>query len=221
MREWLLQGNGQILLGVVTMGICLAEILAAFLYGRVAHAAGQLKTTQNQRMRQIARQYESYYRMGMKTMDMSHYVDRCLLDYRSFGVPLISWGRIGQMGTAVILWCFSMLFLGGYLTHLSGAWSGRLAVVMLLCLGACRVFEGVLGLRGAYERIRIQVLDYMENVIHSRLQKEESKPESTGQVQLGQSEAVRTPSQVASAEAQQEIETDRAILLDEILKDYL
>ncbi|SHO53843.1 hypothetical protein [Anaerocolumna xylanovorans] len=165
-----------ILLALTGCGI-LMKLVVQVLYARLLRASESMSTSKNKLAKNMKKKFEAYYKLKLGVNNVDIFVDKHFFYYKFCGIFLSTWETL--CGQVLVL----SLLVGAISTILGLIYEcgkeqilGTFTVGILSC-GLLIFFEGIVNPAGKKEMIRLNMKDYLENVLKVRLVQEESQPE--------------------------------------------
>ncbi len=165
-----------ILLALAGCGI-LMKLVVQVLYFRLLRASEAMSTSNNKLAKNMKKKFEAYYKLKLGVNNVDIFVDKHFFHYKFCGIFLSTWETL--CGQVLIL----SLLVGAISTILGLIYEcGKNQIlstftVGILCCGLLIFLEGLINSAGKKEMIRINMKDYLENVLKVRLVQEENQPE--------------------------------------------
>lgn len=165
-----------ILLALTGCGI-LMKLVVQVLYTRLLKASETMSTSKNKLAKNMKKKFEAYYKLKLGVNNVDIFVDKHFFHYKFCGIFLSTWETL--CGQVLVL----SLLVGAISTILGLIYEcGKNQIlttftVGILSCGLLIFFEGVVNPTGKKEMIRLNMKDYLENVLKVRLVQEESQPE--------------------------------------------
>jgi hypothetical protein len=165
-----------ILLALAGCGI-LMKLVVQVLYFRLLRASEAMSTSNNKLAKNMKKKFEAYYKLKLGVNNVDIFVDKHFFHYKFCGIYLSTWETL--CGQVLIL----SLLVGAISTILGLIYEcGKNQIlstftVGISCCGLLIFLEGLINSAGKKEMIRINMKDYLENVLKVRLVQEENQPE--------------------------------------------
>ena len=152
---------------------------------------------------------------------------------RIMGISIISWKNIGIYGVTAEILMFSISMVGGLYYGLTVDWfiiNSVTAGITVIILAASEI---LFQLHRKYKLLQLQMVDYMENILKPKLEKEYLRPEEARKYQmeyfnLEESTEDKEEEHYESNEQEEDMTEEEAApsmeqlkLLEEIMEEYL
>lgn len=156
--------------------LCMLAILAkgmlSYTYHRLIRAAKDMGHSSHRLMKSLRMKFETCYQLKIGVSNVDIFVEKYLCHYRVFGLHLKTWeafcnlcmllSMIGSLASAILAMA---LELDRYIVF-----SGL--VVGVLGNGVVLVFDCLYGIANKREMLRVDMLDFLENIYKPRLENE-------------------------------------------------
>lgn len=165
-----------ILLALTGCGI-LMKLVVQILYSRLLRASESMSTSKNKLAKSMKKKFEAYYKLKLGVNNVDIFVDKHFFHYKFCGIFLSTWETLcGQVLVLSLLVGAISTILGLIYECGKNQILGTFTVGILSC-GLLIFFEGIVNPAGKKEMIRLNMKDYLENVLMVRLVQEENHPE--------------------------------------------
>lgn len=165
-----------IMLGLLGGGILL-KILLDIIYSRLVKASDNMATSNNKLTKTMKKKFEACFKLKIGVNNVDIFVDKYVFRQRFCGILLSTWENIcGQ----ILVLC---LLVGSISTILGLIYEcGKQQVlstfsVGILSSGLLIFLEGLVNLSSKKELLRLNMKDYLENILKVRLEQENESPE--------------------------------------------
>lgn len=165
-----------IMLALCAFGILLKLVLN-LVYWRLIKASDNMATSKNKLTQTMKKKFETCYKLKIGVNNVDIFVDKYVFRHRFCGILLSTWENIGGQ---VLILC---LLVGSISTILGLIYEcGKQQIlgtfsVGILTSGLLIFLEGLINLSGKRELIRLNMKDYLENILKVRLEQELVQPE--------------------------------------------
>lgn len=160
----------------VTIFLCLVEILEKGMlnhtYKRLIRAASDMGRSDHRLMKSLRMKFDTCYQLKIGVADVEIFVEKYLQHYRFWGLRLRMWETLGNL-----FMLLSMLAgLGGAVAAMALGLDRNLVFVSLFTgifgNGLILVFDCLYEIPDKRKLLRIDMLDFLENVYKPRLENE-------------------------------------------------
>lgn len=165
-----------IMIALCALGILL-KLLLGILYSRLIKASDNMATSKNKLTQTMKKKFETCYKLKIGVNNVDIFVDKYVFRHKFCGILLSTWENIcGQ----ILMLC---LLVGSISTILGLIYEcGKQQVlstfsVGILTSGMLIFLEGLTNLGGKKELFRLNMKDYLENILKVRLEQEQSQPD--------------------------------------------
>lgn len=173
MADMIFQYNGFIwgIVGLGTLGIIVKMVLSG-IYGKLIKESDNMGNSEHALMKLLKLKFEACYKLKMSVNNVDTFVDRYVYKHKFGGIHLYTWDNIGGQ---ILMICILVGITGiglGVISQqdkaeiLSTFFVGIIAGIMLI------VVDEILNISSKKEVFRINVKDYLENNMKSRLESE-------------------------------------------------
>ncbi len=165
-----------IMLALCACGILLKLILN-MIYSRLIKASDNMAKSKNKLTQMMKKKFETCYKLKIGVNNVDIFVDKYVFRHRFCGILLSTWENIGGQ---ILMLC---LLIGSISTILGLIYEcGKQQIlttfsVGILTSGLLIFLEGLINLSGRKELIRLNMKDYLENILKVRLEQEQVQPE--------------------------------------------
>lgn len=172
-------GDQRLLLGMVicTAAAILLKCICAILYRKLLHDSQQLQTTKNKWLRAMLTKYEACYKIRISINDPDCFVSRQLERHQFFKLSLHTLENSD-------LFAASLLVSTSLLALIQGVKNGQALqqllmqiLVPLFLLSLIALSESLFRIRHKKRCLKLQLLDYLENTIQSKLENQYLHPD--------------------------------------------
>ena len=171
----------------VTMGLCLLGALVkgmlSHTYTRLVRASKDMGRSQHKLMKNLCNKFSTCYQLKIGVPDVPVFVEKYLRHYTLLGVRLRVWEAFGQF---LMLAAMILSFSGAVC---SMAWNLNSDTVYATLFagvvgnGILLLFDCLFHLSEKKELLRVDIVDYLENVYKPRLENETFHPEMVEEYQ--------------------------------------
>lgn len=165
----------------VMAALCGLGILVKFLiygiYKNLIMASDNMPNTNNKLMKLVKMKFEACYKLKIGVSNVDIFVDKYMYKYKYCGVLLYTWENIS--GQLLILCLLTGAVGAGLAVYYE---CGKTAILSTFFIGLLTsalliIFESFLNLTAKRNVIRVNMKDYLENMLKVRLEKEHFHPE--------------------------------------------
>lgn len=165
----------------VMVGLCGLGILVKFLiygiYKNLIIASDNMANTKNKLMKLVKMKFEACYKLKIGVSNVDIFVDKYMYKHKFCGVLLYTWENIS--GQLLILCLLTGAVGAGLAVYYD---CGKPAILSTFFIGLLTsalliIFESFLNLPAKRNVIRVNMKDYLENMLKVRLEKEHFYPE--------------------------------------------
>lgn len=156
--------------------VCTLEIIVkgmiSHTYGRLIRAARDMGRSEHRLMKSLRVKFETCYRLKIGVSNVNVFVEKYLRHYRVLGLHLKTWEALCNQCMLIAM----MGSLGG------GIWAiiqGLEQEVIFSSLfagilgnGVILLFDGIYGIHNKRELLRVDMMDFLENIYKPRLENE-------------------------------------------------
>lgn len=151
--------------------------IAAIIYYKLICQAEQMGNTQNKHMKILAGKITASYKLKREIHNVKCIVDKSMYNIRFLGISAEAWKNTGIYGiTAVIIVLASCLLLGVYF-HMPYEWHALASLSAVAVIALLATSEMLFQIHRKYKLLKLQMTDYLENVLQPKLEKEYLHPE--------------------------------------------
>lgn len=177
MKQFLQDYNMVFVMAAVGCFTVMMKSITAIIYYKLICQAEQMGTSDNKYMKALIGKFTASYKLKREVHNVKCIVDKSLHNMRFLGISAVGMKNIGIYGMAVEFMLLIASLLLGIYYHLSSEWYAltslsAIAVIMLLATS-----EILFQIHRKYKLLRIQMTDYLENVLQPKLEKEYLHPE--------------------------------------------
>lgn len=165
-----------IMVALCALGILL-KLLLGILYSRLIKASDNMAASKNKLTQTMKKKFETCYKLKIGVNNVDIFVDKYVFRHRFCGILLSTWENIcGQ----ILMLC---LLVGSISTILGLIYEcGKQQIlstfsVGILTSGMLIFLEGLTNLGGKKELFRLNMKDYLENILKVRLEQEQNQPD--------------------------------------------
>lgn len=192
-----------IMLGVCACGV-LSKLILNIVYSRLVKASDSMATSKNKLTRLMKMKFETCYKLKIGVNNVDIFVDKYVFHHKFCGILLSTWENIGGQ---ILMLC---LLIGSISTVLGLIYEcGKTQILSTFSVGIVTsglliFLEGMTNLTGKKELMRLNMKDYLENLLKVRLEQENEHPELIEQYkkeyleQEEEKQAMQSPAFVAS-----------------------
>lgn len=156
--------------------LCVLEILAkgmlSHTYGRLIKAARDMGRSEHRLMKTLRVKFEACYKLKIGVPNVEIFVEKYLRHYRVLGLHLKTWeafcnqcmllAMMGSLGGGI----WAMIQGMNQAVIFSGLFAG------ILGNGCILLFDGMYGVHNKRELLRVDMMDFLENIYKPRLENE-------------------------------------------------
>lgn len=155
----------------------LMKSIAAIVYYRLTCQAEQMAAARNKYMKALVARFTASYKMKREVHNVKCIVDKSMFNMHFLGIPAAGWKNAGVYGiSAVLLVLVASLLLGVYY-HLPSEWYALTCLSAVTVVTLLATSEILFQIHKKYELLKLQMTDYLENVLKPQLEKEYLVPE--------------------------------------------
>lgn len=169
----------RLLLGMVicTAASILLKCICAIIYHKLLHDSRQLQTTKNKWLRAMLTKYEASYKIRISINDPDCFVSRHLERYHVFKLSLYTLENTDLFAAALLISTSLLALIQG----IAGRQPMRQLLLQILIplflLSLIGLSEMLFRIRHKKRCLKLQLLDYLENTIQSKLENQYLHPE--------------------------------------------
>lgn len=146
-------------------------------YSQMITASKNIEQTKNKTLRNMKIKFETFHRLKIGVNNVDTFVDKRLKNHKIHGVLLITLEKLSGQAAMVCALIGGTGALTGLLFRIETRWILSVFTVGFLTTGLLIFFEALLNIKGKREIIRLNILDYFDNFLKSRMELEEKHPE--------------------------------------------
>lgn len=170
---WFLEHYGIV---YTVAAICLLEVLVKGMihrtYCRLEKAAGNIGRSEHRLMKALRVKFDTCYQLKIGVPNVEVFVEKYLRHYRVFGLHIRTWESFCSLCMLLAM----LLSLGGGIFTLYLGMDQEVVFLSLGCgiagLGLILFFDCLFGVNQRRELLRIDILDFLENIYKPRLENE-------------------------------------------------
>ncbi len=195
-------------------GLCGLGLLIRFIvnmvYKSLVKESDRLGETKNKKLKHIKMKFESFYKLKIGVNNVDTFVDKSVLKYRFCGPLLSTWDNL----------CGQILFLNLLIVPVIAVFGvvydcGQDQIIFAGAVGISSsailiLVDKSINLSGKRKLMRLNLLDYLENICKARMEQEWVDPELTSQLRRELLQVAESNKQISSAgpEAEKTVEKD-------------
>lgn len=165
-----------VMVGLCGLGI-MVKILIYGIYKNLIMASDNMSNTSNKLMKLVKMKFEACYKLKIGVNNVDIFVDKYMYKHKFCGVLLYTWENIS--GQLLILCLLTGAVGAGLAVYYE---CGKTAILSTFFIGLLTsalliIFESFLNLPAKRNIIRVNMKDYLENMLKVRLEKEHFHPE--------------------------------------------
>lgn len=156
--------------------ICALEVLLkgilSHTYRRLIRAAKDMGRSEHRLMKSLRVKFEACYRLKIGVPNVNIFVEKYLRHYRVLGLHLRTWEALCNQ--CMLLTMMGSLG-GGILAMIKGLEQGVIFSSLfagILGNGVILLFDGIYGVHNKRELLRVDMMDFLENIYKPRLENE-------------------------------------------------
>lgn len=227
MKEWYM--NYDLLAVMVGVGIITVSLqcIGGWLIGELYQSSSYMNATENPWLKKVIGRFEAGYQLMAPVNNVSVFVDRNIAEYRFLNLGMEQWLDMGIYGAWVecILMGISTLIALYYRMdlHIFGMYGIYMVLILSMIMGC----EFILQSHNHQKKMRIYMVDYLENTLRPRLENHYLYPEREEAYQKAYFEDKQaSATQEENIEGQKNTEepvlsrAEQAQLLSEVIDEY-
>lgn len=160
----------------VTAVLCVLEILMkgmlSHTYKRLIHAASDMGRSDHKLMKTLRMKFDTCYKLKIGVTDVDVFIEKYLQHYRALGLRLRTWESVSNLCMLLSMICG----LGGAVCAMGFGLDRWLVFVSLFAgvfgNGLILVFDCLYEIPNKRNLLRVDMLDFLENVYKPRLENE-------------------------------------------------
>ena len=165
-----------IMLALCACGILLKLILN-LIYSRLIKASDNMAKSKNKLTQMMKKKFETCYKLKIGVNNVDIFVDKYVFRHRFCGILLSTWENIGGQILMLCILIGSISTIVGLIYECGKQQILSTFSVGILTSGLLIFLEGLINLSGRKELIRLNMKDYLENILKVRLEQEQVSPE--------------------------------------------
>ncbi len=165
-----------IMLALCACGILLKLILN-LVYSRLIKASDNMAKSKNKLTQMMKKKFETCYKLKIGVNNVDIFVDKYVFRHRFCGILLSTWENIGGQILMLCILIGSISTIVGLIYECGKQQILSTFSVGILTSGLLIFLEGLINLSGRKELIRLNMKDYLENILKVRLEQEQVSPE--------------------------------------------
>lgn len=177
MKDLLESQNLLFAMAILTAVAILLKCICAIIYHNLLHDARKIQTTKNKWIRAMITKFEACYEIKISIHNPECFVSQQLERYRIFKVSLYSLEN-ADVFASVLLLCSSLLsIIGGIQYNLPIKWILVQSLTMVFMISLLVLSEFLFKIRRKKRLLKLQLLDYLENTLQSKLENQYLHPD--------------------------------------------
>ena len=165
-----------IMLALCACGILLKLVLN-LVYSRLIKASDNMAKSKNKLTQMMKKKFETCYKLKIGVNNVDIFVDKYVFRHRFCGILLSTWENIGGQILMLCILIGSISTIVGLIYECGKQQILSTFSVGILTSGLLIFLEGLINLSGRKELIRLNMKDYLENILKVRLEQEQVTPE--------------------------------------------
>ena len=204
---------------VALISIFLQWLMMLSLKGYVK-ASANMKTTKKKVMINLKNQFEAMHEMNSQVRNMDAYVDKYLLKLRFMGVTYSGWENMPFLtaGIIALIACAGAFY--GYSTGEPGMYYAQIMFSLGISLACLFVFFHIFGIKTRKQQIHIQLVDYLDNYLANRLNKNSYSKDQWASIDEEMEKAFLEGKREALKEAMEAVNDDESDIDGTSNKEY-
>lgn len=170
---WFLEHYG---IAYAVAALCLLEIIIKGMvhrtYCRLEKAAGNIGKSKHRLMKSLRVKFDTCYQLKIGVPNVEIFVEKYLRHYRVFGLHLLTWENVCNLCMLLTM----LISLGGGIFTLYLGMTPEVVFISLGCgiagNGVILLFDCLYGVNNKRELLRVDILDFLENIYKPRLENE-------------------------------------------------
>lgn len=165
-----------IMLGLLGGGILL-KLLLDIIYSRLVKASDSMATSKNKLTKTMKKKFEACFKLKIGVNNVDIFVDKYVFRQRFCGILLSTWENICGQILVLCLLIGSISTIMGLIYECGKQQILSTFSVGILTSGLLIFLEGLVNLGAKKELLRLNMKDYLENILKVRLEQENESPE--------------------------------------------
>lgn len=207
-----------------------AKIVICGTYRRLLRAAAAMGQSDHRLIKTIRNRFDTCYQLKIGVPNVEIFVEKYLHHYRVLGLHLQTWESFGSL-------CMLLVMLVSLSGGILSMFLGMDALVVFSGLGCGIVGDGILllsdcllGIENKHELLRIDMMDFLENVCKPRLENETFHPQMLTEYRQQYFDAPKRENKAVSRDREQEhggevlsaliTKEEEEVLLD-VIREYM
>ncbi len=155
----------------------LLKLILNLIYSRLIKASDNMSKSRNKLTQMMKKKFETCYKLKIGVNNVDIFVDKYVFRHRFCGILLSTWENIGGQVLMLCLLIGSISTLIGLIYECGKQQILGTFSVGILTSGLLIFLEGLINTSGKKELIRLNMKDYLENILKVRLEREIVQPE--------------------------------------------
>ncbi len=165
-----------IMLGLLGGGVLL-KLLLQIIYSRLVKASDNMATSKNKLTKTMKKKFEACFKLKIGVNNVDIFVDKYVFRQRFCGILLSTWENICGQLLVLCLLVGSISTIMGLIYECGKQQILSTFSVGILSSGLLIFLEGLVNLSAKKELLRLNMKDYLENILKVRLEQENEAPE--------------------------------------------
>lgn len=217
MKQFLQDYNMVFAMAAVGCLTIMMKSIAAIVYYKLICQAEQMGNTKNKYMKALSGKIIASYKLERKIHDVKCMVDKSMYNMRFLGISAAGWKNVGIYGILAVLAVFVSCLLLGVYFHMPYEWHALTGLSAVAVIALLATSEMLFQIHKKYRLLKLQMTDYLENVLQPKLEKEYLHPEEEKKYQNEYFENEEEKEQQDEAAASME----DLKLFEEFVEEYL
>ena len=206
--------------GCISIGI---KSIIAIVYADLIAQSCQMQCIQDKWLKNLVSKIDASYQLKMKIHDTKSLVDMCVYNMKYAGVSLETWKNEGIYGLAFMAVVYGADMLAGSYYRFDGQWflgNTMSAVAIAVLMISSELF---LQLHEKDKRLKLQLSDYIENILIPRLERQyiQSDKNKVYQLECTEPDTANITEDAAPASEVSFITKEDMELFKEILGEFM
>ena len=177
MKQFLQDYNMVFAMAAVGCLTIMMKSIAAIVYYKLICQAEQMGSTQNKYMKALVGKITASYKLERKIHNIPCMVDKSMYNMRFFGISAAGWKNVGIYGILAVLAVLASCLLLGVYFHMPYEWHALTGLSAVAVIALLATSEMLFQIHKKYRLLKLQITDYLENVLQPKLEKEYLYPE--------------------------------------------
>lgn len=165
-----------IMFGLLGGGLFL-KLLLNIIYNRLVKASDNMATSNNKLTKTMKRKFEACFKLKIGVNNVDIFVDKYVFHHKFCGILLSTWENICGQLLVLCLLVGSISTILGLIYECGKQQILSTFSVGILSSGLLIFLEGLVNLSTKRELLRLNMKDYLENILKVRLEQENESPE--------------------------------------------